>query len=120
MVPITYLFLRKVDPSGGTVIKGGSCGHRGLLRRDRSQFMLKMVDKYPMKIQVKGAMVEFRAKKIWITSNSNWELWYATEFMRIAEHKTAFNRRITSVREYSTRYVEPKGDKDATCGRPDQ
>lgn len=75
------------------------------------QFMLKMVDKYPFKVQVKGAMVEFRAKKIWITSNSNWELWYSTEFMRIAEHKTAFNRRITSVREYSTRYVEPKGDK---------
>lgn len=74
------------------------------------QTMLKLVDKYPMKIQVKGAMVEFRAKKIWITSNSNWELWYATEFMRVAEHKFAFQRRITTVREFKERYSGRRTD----------
>ena len=86
--------------------------------------MLKLVDKYPKKVQVKGAMVEFRAKKVWITSNSNWELWYATEFMKVSEHKYAFERRITSVREFSKRYTgndmmvqEPDEEVDLTQWR---
>lgn len=69
------------------------------------QVLLKLADEYMMKVPVKGSMVDFVAKKIWITSNSEWPLWYAAEFMKVAEWKNAFKRRITSCREFDRTYT---------------
>lgn len=69
--------------------------------------MLRLCDKYPHKVPIKGGTVQFLAKNIYITSNSNWELWYAKEFMANKEHKDAFERRITCSVNMTKRYVEP-------------
>lgn len=38
--------------------------------------MLRWLDRYPVLVEIKGSSVPLRAKKIWITSNLNPDLWY--------------------------------------------
>lgn len=43
------------------------------------QMFLKVCDKYPLKVQVKGGFQEFLATKIVITSNERWDTWYSDD-----------------------------------------
>lgn len=43
------------------------------------RLLLRMLDQYPNKMQVKGGMVEFNPKRIWISSNLHPRLWYPEE-----------------------------------------
>jgi len=88
----------------------GYCGQEHVVIEDfygeiDLQVLFKLADEYTMKVPVKGSMVDFVAKKIWITSNSEWKLWYAAEFLKVAEWKRAFERRITSCREFERPYT---------------
>lgn len=57
--------------------------------------LLKICDRYPYKVQVKGGFEEFKAKYIWITSNCDTDqLYHFSGFI-----DTAFCRRITN-KEY--------------------
>ena len=57
--------------------------------------LLKITDRYPYKVQVKGGFEEFTSTHIWITSNVDTDEWY-----RFVGYKTeAFERRIT-LKEY--------------------
>lgn len=38
--------------------------------------MLNLMDRYPLKLPVKGGFVEFTSRYCYITSNTNWESWY--------------------------------------------
>ncbi len=42
-------------------------------------FLLRLLDAYPMMVPVKGDMIPFCAKKIWITSNKNPMDWYSKQ-----------------------------------------
>ncbi len=43
------------------------------------RIMLRMLDQYPNKMQVKGGYVEFAPKKIWISSNKHPREWYPVD-----------------------------------------
>lgn len=58
-------------------------------------FMLKLLDRYPMQVPVKGSFVNWAPKIIIITSNVHPDLWFP---MDTVEHKAALRRRITSIR----------------------
>lgn len=54
--------------------------------------LLKICDRYPYKVQIKGGFEEFTSKKIWITSNVDTDLLYKFDGYNVA----AFERRITN------------------------
>lgn len=69
--------------------------------------MLQLMDAYPLKVHTGvGESTEFLGRKIWITSNKGWKAWYGKEFLDNPRWIRAFERRITSVRDYSEEYVE--------------
>jgi hypothetical protein len=57
-------------------------------------YLLKLLDRYPMKVPVKGGFVNWIPKKIWITSNYSPKEWYANAK---DEHVRALLRRLTKV-----------------------
>nr|ATQ39402.1 replicase [Cyclovirus sp.] len=57
--------------------------------------MLKIMDRYPYKVQIKGGFEEFTTKNIWITSNVDTDQLYKF----IGYNSAAFDRRIT-LKEY--------------------
>lgn len=67
-------------------------------------FLLRLLDRYPLKLQVKGGFVECRASKFVITSNREWKDWYPN-----VEDKSALERRI---REFGkvTHFSRPFGN----------
>jgi len=66
----------------------------------------KLVDRYPYQVrESQDRWVEFTSKRIIITSNMNWTAWYATEFMKAETQKGAFERRITTCKEYTVKYA---------------
>lgn len=54
--------------------------------------LLKICDRYPYKVQIKGGFVEFVSKKIWFTSNVDTHLLYKFD----GYDPAAFERRITN------------------------
>lgn len=54
--------------------------------------MLKIMDRYPYKVQIKGGFEEFTTKYIWITSNVDTDKLYRFD----GYTPEAFNRRITT------------------------
>lgn len=61
-------------------------------------FMLRLFDRYPLRVEVKGGFRQFVAKRIFVTSNVHWRDWWAS--IR-PEHVAAFERRITECREFT-------------------
>lgn len=55
------------------------------------EYMLRLIDSTPLKLQIKGGFVEFNAKKVYITSNYDPKKWYNND--------TAWLRRITTYEE---------------------
>lgn len=56
-------------------------------------FMLRLLDRYPFSVEIKGGSVNFAATKIVITSNKHPENWYSNENCVFA----ALERRITKI-----------------------
>lgn len=54
--------------------------------------LLRICDRYPLKVPVKGSFVEFTSKKIYITSNAHYNEWYKFDNY----DPTALMRRVTS------------------------
>jgi hypothetical protein len=57
-------------------------------------YLLKLLDRYEMQVPVKGGFVNWKPKKLWITSNLKPEDWYPNAR---DEHKQALRRRFTHV-----------------------
>lgn len=64
----------------------------------RLQYLLKLLDRYPMQVPVKGGFVKWSPRRIYITSNLEPDDWYpnAREI-----HRTALRRRFTEVKQFS-------------------
>lgn len=54
--------------------------------------LLKLLDRYPYKVRVKGSHVEWLPQRIYLTSNLDPELWYPNAH---PEHRAALTRRFT-------------------------
>lgn len=57
------------------------------------QYLLKLLDRYPMQVPVKGGFVSFIPQEIYITSNIDPNLWYRSANV---EHVHALFRRFTN------------------------
>lgn len=57
-------------------------------------YLLKLLDRYPMRVRVKGGFVQWSPRTIYITSNLGPEEWYPNAK---AEHKEALMRRLDEV-----------------------
>lgn len=57
-------------------------------------FLKRLLDRYPMTVQVKGGYTHWRPKKIYITSNTAPDSWYAGS---VAVDQAAIMRRITTI-----------------------
>lgn len=60
-------------------------------------YLLKLLDRYPMDVPIKGGFVKWTPKKIFITSNMNPKDWYSKA---LPEHVKAMERRFTHVEEF--------------------
>nr|WAE42599.1 MAG: replication associated protein [Cressdnaviricota sp.] len=64
-------------------------------------YMQRLLDRYPLQVQIKGGSVNFTSKVIIITSNAPWEHWYASKFEKYPAVKKSFERRITQIKMFT-------------------
>lgn len=67
-------------------------------------YFKQLVDKYPMKVNMKNGHAEFLAKRIYVTSNQGWRTWWSTELLQNKENEHAIVRRITVDKHFADRY----------------
>lgn len=67
--------------------------YRGDLSFD---LFLKILDRYPIRVPVKGSFRHWCPEVIFITSNAPWDEWYPNH---LGEHRNALRRRITILHE---------------------
>lgn len=60
-------------------------------------YLLKLLDRYPMQVPIKGGFVEWNAKKIFLTSNLHPGDWYPNAHQ---EHVRALFRRFTTIERF--------------------
>lgn len=60
------------------------------------QMLLKLLDRYPMRVPVKGGFTTWRPRKVYITSNLSPRAWYPTEDLVSID---ALFRRLESIEE---------------------
>jgi len=63
----------------------------------RLAYLLKLLDRYPMRVPVKGGFVQWRPDVIYFTSNKDPVTWYAGAF---EEHQAAFFRRVNEIKHF--------------------
>lgn len=72
------------------------------------RILLRMFDKYANKMQVKGGMVEFCPKRIWISSNKHPKDWYPAERYEGGPLERRLKGKGCIIKEMKTKWVEPK------------
>lgn len=85
-------------PNGGSVWFDGYESHEVVLFDDfygwcPLHLLLKLGDRYPMQVPIKGGMVPFTAKRLVFTSNSPVDEWYKWDEWN-SELRKAFDRRV--------------------------
>lgn len=63
--------------------------------------LLRMLDAYPLRLEIKGGTVVFKPKYIWITSNNKPEDWYNT--MKLGQDFATLLRRINVIWHFKAR-----------------
>lgn len=63
--------------------------------------MLRLADKYPMRVPVKGGYKQFNSKRIYVTSNIDVDEWFNTSQKGYDASIAAFKRRITVKKHFS-------------------
>ena len=61
--------------------------------------LLKMADRYPLDVPIKGGMCRFRCTHLYITSNKHWSEWYKWDELG-NNLREAFERRIDEIKEF--------------------
>jgi hypothetical protein len=75
----------------------GYCAHKTVIIDEFANdfpltYLLRVLDRYPMRVPVKGGFVQLVANKFYITSNIDLDEWYPNA---LDAHKLALRRRIT-------------------------
>lgn len=60
-------------------------------------YLLKLLDRYPMRVPVKGGYVQWNPKQVYFTSNKDPKTWYANAH---EEHQAALFRRINTIQHF--------------------
>lgn len=60
-------------------------------------YLLKLLDRYPMRVPVKGGFVQWAPKVIYFTSNKDPKQWYANA---LEEHQNALFRRVNTITHF--------------------
>lgn len=55
----------------------------------------RMIDEYPMIVNIKNGSAQFLAKRVYVTSNVSWENWWGADLLANKNNKWAIQRRIT-------------------------
>lgn len=92
-------------PNGGSVWFDGLTREHDVLLIDDfygwipCHLLLKLMDRYPLQVPVKGGMVPFSCKYLYITSNKHYDEWY--DWSKLGHNlKEAFIRRIDEIVEF--------------------
>lgn len=65
------------------------------------EWLLRVLDRYPMRVPFKGGFVPLKAKRIYFTSNKMWQEWYPIGVNGVsAAQLDALERRFTEVRDF--------------------
>ena len=67
--------------------------------------MLRICDKYPLRVQVKGGFKQFTSKRVYITSNLDVDEMWNSEQKGYSKSIAALKRRITSNRHLAIKYI---------------
>lgn len=70
------------------------------------QDFLKVTDKYPLKVQVKGGYVPACWTRIIITTNIHPKDWWKEHFAKVPEHMKAVKRRLNTVLKFKKAFAE--------------
>lgn len=62
--------------------------------------MLRITDRYPHQVEIKGGFMEFRSERVFVTSNATIENWWKKEWY--TEEKVRPLRRRVDIMEYFT------------------
>lgn len=65
------------------------------------ELFLQILDRYPLRVEVKGSSVNWKPRHIYITSQVNWDDWYPQK-MAFIEKRNALKRRIHHIVEFVT------------------
>lgn len=60
-------------------------------------YLLKLLDRYPMRVEIKGGFVQWVPKKIYFTSNKDPKTWYSNAH---EEHQAALFRRVDEIHHF--------------------
>lgn len=92
-------------PDAGCKWFDGYCGDANVLIDDFDghsvpiTYMLKLTDRYPMQVPVKGGFTQWVPRRLFLTSNVPFEEWYRDA---CEEHREALRRRIDVLLEFPT------------------
>ena len=105
------------DGSSGSIFWDNYNGESVILIDDfhnnfKLDYMLRLLDKYPMKLNIKGGYTWKCAKKIYITSNITLDKWYPN---CPDIHRKALRRRITTERVQSDHKTYNNKLNELTC-----
>lgn len=87
----------------------GYCGQCSVIFDDfgghefKLTYLLKLLDRYPMSVRVKGGFVNWSPRRVYITSNKDPNDWYSC----LQVHKEALFRRFTEVVQFESEWVPP-------------
>lgn len=96
--------------SGGAIWFDGYTAQPVLLLDDfygwiKLSFLLRLLDRYPLKLPIKGGFVECQIERVYITSNKPWDEWY--DFSKLGEAlRGALERRLTTVEYFGREFGE--------------
>lgn len=67
-------------------------------------YFKRLIDKYPMRVNIKNRSANFLARRVYITSNQGWRSWWGSELLSNRENENAIMRRITVDKHFDTVY----------------
>jgi len=66
--------------------------------------MKRLIDEYPVKVNMKNGHGEFLARRVYITSNIGWRNWWASDLLSNSNNENAIVRRITGEQHFTEVY----------------
>lgn len=91
----------------------GYCGQQSAIFDDfgghefKLTYLLKLLDRYPMSVRIKGGFVNWAPLRVYITSNKNPRDWYNC----LQVHQEALERRFTKVIEFTEHWVPANNEE---------
>lgn len=95
--PDAYIVTK--DNGNGTIWWDGYEGQKTVIFDEfygwiKYDTILRLCDRYPMRVQKKGSSIQFVATTFIFTSNKPWEQWYSEEMREKTDNFAALRRRI--------------------------